>query len=399
MDYSNRWRIIGELGQGGQGTVHRVIDASKFNIDKQVRPNIMHSLRGLTSAQTEESQEKFFESFRKAVLDLVRMEDPAYHGALKVLHNPRDARDAALAEDRIRREIQAMSEISHPNLLKIIDTSPDSKWFVSKFYPKGALDKHPNKFAGDFPKALRSFRALVEGVSKLHERGFVHRDIKPQNVFLDSDDNLVLGDFGLVFFTDTNRTRISATWENVGSRDWMPAWAMGMRIEDIRPSFDVFCLGKLLWSMVSGLPILQLWYFDRDRFNVEKMYPNKHSMPLANLLFKECIVENEADCISDATRLLSIVDEALYMIESNTDLISPTFKRRCKVCGIGNYELIVDQHQRDFLEDFGLHPSIGAPFKIFTCNHCGNVQLFNLRGSQRLPAWGEEGIDLRKKRR
>jgi len=46
--------------------------------------------------------------------------------------------------------------------------------------------------AGNFVGALRAFRPLVEGVAKIHENGYVHRDIKPQNVFLSSEDELIL---------------------------------------------------------------------------------------------------------------------------------------------------------------------------------------------------------------
>ena len=247
MDYSSRWQIVKELDEGGQGKVYRVRDVHKFNIGAKLRPAIESYFRNLSGIGAEESKKKErFQSFREAVVDLVRMEDPSHHGALKVLHKPGDARDADRAEDRIKREIQAMSDILHPNLLKILDRDSDSKWFVSQYQPNGTLTKNLDRFVGDFPKALRAFQPLVEGVSELHKNNIVHRNIKPQNVFLDSADNLVLGDFGLVFFTDELHTRISGTLENVGSRDWMPAWAMGMRIEDIKPSFDVFSLGKLL---------------------------------------------------------------------------------------------------------------------------------------------------------
>ncbi len=105
---------------------------------------------------------------------------------------------------------------------------------------------------------MKAFRPLVEGVAKLHERGFVHRDIKPQNIFIDANGNLVLGDFGIVFFDDPAHTRLSATFENVGSRDWMPGWAYSVRIEAVKPAFDVFSLGKVLWAMISTKPVLPL---------------------------------------------------------------------------------------------------------------------------------------------
>ena len=48
-------------------------------------------------------------------------------------------------------------------------------------------------------------------------------------------------------FKMEDEDRITETFENVGSRDWMPGWAMGM-LADVKPNFDVFSLGKLLWS-------------------------------------------------------------------------------------------------------------------------------------------------------
>ena len=73
----------------------------------------------------------------------------------------------------------------------------------------------------------------------------------------------------------------------------MPAWAFTKRVEDITPAFDVFSLGKLLWAMVSGRPVLNLWYFDRPEYNLADMFPDSPSIGLANPLLGKCIVEHE----------------------------------------------------------------------------------------------------------
>jgi serine/threonine protein kinase len=375
MDYTARWEIIGELGQGGQGKVFQVLDKKKFDLyEKEIYSNFevfINEFNNLFKPKKEK-----FELFRKTIMDLMKMENPSNHGALKVLHKPDDARDAELAEERIRREIKAMSEIQHPSLLKILDFDPQSKWFVSEYHQKGTLDKNRQKFVGDIHKALRSFRPLVEGVSELHKKHQVHRDIKPQNIFLDLNDTLVLGDFGLIFFTDDRHTRISKTWENVGSRDWMPAWAQGMRIEDLKPTFDVFALGKVLWSMVSGLQVLQLWYFDTEKFNLEKIFPETPYTDHANLLFKKCIVEHEKDCLPDATSLLQEINKMLAIMNVNADFIGHKIERMCKVCGKGHYKMIIDRNIQE-MQSFGIDPH-GSYWrmKIFVCNHCGHVQLF-----------------------
>jgi len=323
MDHSKKWRKIETLGEGGQGIVYRV---NKLNLE--LEKDCIKSLRGLTGITSSVKQDReHFDMFRKSLFELLKLEDPSRQGALKVLHEPKDARNANLAAERIKREIKAMSENIHPNLIKILDVDPDSRWYVSQFYENGTLSDNRDMFKGDFVKSLKAIRPLVEVVEKLHKNCYVHRDIKPKNVFINSNNDLVLGDFGLIYFVDDQRTRISDKYENVGSRDWMPPWAMGIRIEEVRPTFDVFSLGKLLWSMVSGKVILQLWYYNRDRFNVEKMFPDSKTIKFANMIFEKCIVENEDDCLKNAKMLLSEIDEILKRIEMNVGQIKSVKKK------------------------------------------------------------------------
>ena len=153
MDYLERWKIIEELGEGGQGKVYRVLDTRRFNIDEQILPDIARAIQTIGArVRTRQSEKEHLELFRKAMVDLFRMEDSSHQGALKVLHRPQDARDVDRADDRIKREIHAMSDTSHPNLLRILDADPDSKWFVSQYHPKGTLDKNRGKFIGNFTK-------------------------------------------------------------------------------------------------------------------------------------------------------------------------------------------------------------------------------------------------------
>ena len=387
MDYQERWDTIGVLGEGGQGKVYRVLDKSKFDILHDLYPSLRDSLAQIRGgASSKEQKIEFYESFRETVFNIIRMDDPVNHSALKVLHEPKEARDSERGQARIKNEIQAMSEISHPNLLRILERDPDSKWFVSQFHHRGTLIDNKKRFTGNFIESLRAFKPLVEGVAELHRNRWVHRDIKPENVFLDSDDNLVLGDFGLIYFTDPQHTRLSGKWENVGSRDWMPGWTMGM-IEDIKPTFDVFCLGKLLWAMVSNKPILRLWYFHKDDFNLESMFPDAPYINLANRLFEKCIVEDEEHCLPDATALLEGVDELLSIINKNADFIGDDIERTCRVCGTGHYSLAVD---RDLykIQGFGFNASSGGiSYKLFKCTNCGHVQLFAFDPEQEPPAW------------
>ncbi len=364
MDYQKRWKRLELLGKGGQGEVHKALDLSKFNTEAMFQT----VKTAITSTQVFEKQLEQFESFRKVILDFGRMEHPENHGALKVLHLPDTARDAVRAGERIANEIKGMSENVHPNLLRLIDFDSDSKWFVSEFHPRGSLDKL-QLFRGDFVGALRALRPLVEGVAKLHAHPWVHRDIKPHNIFVALDGRLVLGDFGLVFYGDDQRTRISGTFENVGSRDWMPAWAMGMRVEDVKPSFDVFSLGKLLWSMVAPGEILRLWYYDRPQFDLERKYPDAPYIHLSRRIFSKLIVEEESRCLPDANALLAEIEELLLMIDRGGDLVENGVKIRCRICGRGHYEPFEGPSTQFFMDQQGA-------WEIRVCTFCKNVQFF-----------------------
>jgi len=365
MDYKQRWKKIDLLGKGGQGEVYRVLDLSKFKIEPMFET--VKTAIGLT--QTIEIQHKQFEQFQQVILDIGRMENPINQGALKLLHLPEAARDAERAAERIANEIRAMSENVHPNLLRLVDVDSDSKWFVSEYYPRGSLER-AHFFRGDFIGALRALRPLVDGVAMLHGgRPWVHRDIKPHNVFVGADGRLVLGDFGLVFYRDDQRTRISGTFENVGTRDWMPPWAMGMRVEDVGPPFDVFGLGKLLWGMVAPGEILQLWYYDRPQFDLEKKYPKAPYIHLAKRLFSRCIVQEESQCLPDAKALLAEIDELLLMIDRGGDLFEDGAKILCRVCGRGHYEHYEGPSTQFFMDQ-------QRAWEMHACTFCKNVQFF-----------------------
>ena len=311
MQYEKRWEEIETIGEGGQGKVIRVLDKHKFGLDLSAISSVIEVALEPESGRQSDLEKEIRKEFAK----IVQAENPMNHGALKILHSPNEARNFEDAEERLKRELEGMKQADHPNLLKIEDHNPDEKWFVSKYYPKGTLKDRSGWFTGQVERTLTAIRPVVEGVATLHGKGLVHRDIKPENIFVDEGDQLVLGDFGLVFFMDRDRTRLSGTSENVGSTDWMPPWNTRM-IEDISPSFDVFSLGKTIWAMVSCNPILRLWYHRREEFNLERMFPNnKPEMVLLNDLLDKCIVEDEENCLIKAISSLRLDLSLCYIYD------------------------------------------------------------------------------------
>jgi serine/threonine protein kinase len=294
-----------------------------------------------------------------------------HHGAIKVLHKPADG--SPLEEKQLARmtnEVRLYQGVSHPNLLRLIEADLEGGWLVTEYQRRGTLARSLDTYRGRPLLALERFVHLVEAVGQLHAAGGVHRDIKPENIFVAFDERLVLGDGGIVFFNDDAHTRVSGTLENVGSRDWMPLWANGRRIEDLRPTFDLYALGKVLWSMISGRPKLTGWYYDDEEFDLAKQFPEDPSMKAINILLSRSVREREKQIEQkDAGEYLNAVKDTIAVVEGMPYAATALEdRRRCIVCRLGTY---VSASPRNMgIEATGL----GA--LAFHCNRCGHIQAF-----------------------
>jgi serine/threonine protein kinase len=277
---------------------------------------------------------------------------------------------------------------------------------ITEYHQRETLAHHPDLFRGQPVKALTAFRELLLGVVALHNAGVVHRDIKPANILVADDDRLVLGDFGIVFVE--NSGRLTETFEKVGTTDWMAPWARHSGpIDNVKANFDVFPLAKVLWSMLSGQPVLPFWYFNSDtdanrRYDLTKLFPKMSAMRLVNQqILSAAIVEQEKDCLASAGALLNRVDEVLETLGSEGQVIGNS-DMRCLVCGRGRYRLRwVKQHEHlrmlpvARLPQPNQSPQFHQVFagdnwitvRVHSCDHCGHVALFQFPDQLAPPAW------------
>ena len=103
------------------------------------------------------------------------------------------------ARDRFEREARAVAKLRHRHILSVFDFGEyaGQPYMVVEYMPNGALDHRMPKSPLTATQALALLRPLGEALDYAHQQGVLHRDVKPANIFLDSELQPVLADFGL----------------------------------------------------------------------------------------------------------------------------------------------------------------------------------------------------------
>jgi serine/threonine protein kinase len=162
---------------------------------------------------------------------------------------------SASARQRFLREAQAAAAIKHDHIVTIHQVGEDrgAPFLAMEFLEGESLEARLRRGGKvPVPEALRIGREIAEGLSAAHERGLIHRDIKPTNVWLEGKRARVkILDFGLVRAT-TDDSTLTSQGAVVGTPAYMaPEQANGEPV-DLRS--DLFSLGCVLYRMLTGLP-------------------------------------------------------------------------------------------------------------------------------------------------
>jgi serine/threonine-protein kinase len=197
---AGRYRIIAILGRGGMGEVYRADD---LTLGQQV--------------------------------------------ALKFL--PPAVAANATSVDRFRNEVRVARLVSHPNVCRVYDLGEmEGNLFLSMEYidgeDLGSLLKRIGRLPAD--KGLEIARKLCAGLAAAHEKGVLHRDLKPGNIMLDARGQVLLTDFGLAGLVD----RI----EGAEVRNGTPAYMAPEQLAgtEVTVRSDIYSLGLVLYEILTG---------------------------------------------------------------------------------------------------------------------------------------------------
>jgi len=170
--------------------------------------------------------------------------------ALKVLHEQFTA-DGDYVE-RFRREARSVAQLSHPNIVTVIDRGEqDGRQFIVFEYCDGENLKELIARNGPLPvrEAVEVALQIARALGFAHEHGLVHRDVKPQNVLLNGDGETKVTDFGIARSLDVHGG-LTQTGTVMGTSDYIsPEQARGSRVD---AQSDIYSLGAVLYEMLTG---------------------------------------------------------------------------------------------------------------------------------------------------
>lgn len=279
----DRYKITGEIGTGGMGSVYSAID---MELSRTV--------------------------------------------AVKILHM--DSSDAAEQKSRFRREVKALSSFNHPNVVRVFAVGTWRKAFpylvMELLEGESLAALLARRTTLSELEALTILRDVVKALAAVHALGIIHRDLKPQNIFLarQADKTVVkVLDFGLCRAVTAADEHLTATGLLVGSVHYMSPEGSSGRV--VSPKSDVYALGVILYEMLTGTPPFQSdtmigVLYKHANVEAPLLAESGVSLPHAEAfdrVLTRCLAKDEANRYQSAQALGADLELLQSLIESPSD--------------------------------------------------------------------------------
>lgn len=181
------------------------------------------------------------------------------HVAIKEL-SPSLAHDTNLVE-RFLREARSMAVLNDPHIIQIYyigtEESSGQPFFAMEFVEGDSLSgllKREGKLSVE--NALKIMRQTAMGLATAHDKGVIHRDLKPGNLMLTPRGHVKIADFGIALATQDFAKKLTSTGEFVGTPGYLsPEVCLGKTVDQ---RSDIFALGIVLYEMLAGrMPFIE----------------------------------------------------------------------------------------------------------------------------------------------
>ena len=156
------------------------------------------------------------------------------------------------SQRRFRREVELLRLLAGPKIMPILDAALDVSppFYIMPLYSWSLRTVLP-KLVRDHTRIPNIFRQVVDAVDRAHSLMVLHRDLNPNNILMNGDDDVVVSDFGLGRRMGSDTTRATQTNARMGTSGYM-APEQYHSAEDADERSDIFALGVILNEMYTG---------------------------------------------------------------------------------------------------------------------------------------------------
>lgn len=170
--------------------------------------------------------------------------------AVKVLHQSRS--EDEYVTKRFLKEAMVIGRLSHPNIVAIFDVGEENGtvYLAMELLEGMSLTEVIQKNAPDIETVVAFGIQIAEALDYAHQKGVVHRDIKPDNIFVLPDGRIKINDFGIAHIDDSTATMQTQMGDILGTPAYMsPEQVLGKGVDG---RADLFSLGAVLYEMSTG---------------------------------------------------------------------------------------------------------------------------------------------------
>lgn len=260
--------------------------------------------------------------------------------ALKVL-SPVFAENSRITK-RFIKEAKTAAQLQHSNIVSIFDVGKEGgiNYFAMEYLQENLKDRIKQGAGLKAREALAIVKDVARALSYAHKKGYVHRDIKPDNIMFRKDGAVVLVDFGIVKAVN-EKTKLTRTGISVGTPQYMsPEQIKASRVDG---RSDIYSLGIVLYELLTGkLP------YQAD--GLVKLALQHTGGPIPKLpeklkdfqpLIEKMLAKNPHERVRNAEGLIRLIDALDYIVKEKTTKIKQVPLGRRKKAPLVFFLLIV----------------------------------------------------------
>lgn len=276
-----------------------------------------------------------------------------------------------LLRDRFVEEAKLLSQLNHQSIVTLFDyIKGDSFHLIMEYIDGSPLDDYVLKLNGPIHelRAINIFIKILDGISYIHSKNIIHRDVKPSNIILQSDDSVKLLDFGIAKNHDED-PRLTIVGEGVGGTPMYmsPEHVKGTGIDQ---SSDIYCLGVTLWQMITGrVPYNEINQYEIYEKIIKTPLPKvsevyKHVSDRLENVIAKAVSKNKIDRYDSCDSFIrALEDVKSFLLKDVNPVTGKTKKIEVKILNAQQASIIIND--RGFLgSELTHYVDVGLAVKV-----------------------------------